>query len=56
MYFTYSVAVGGVKVNIVFMLNSVLAEFNALNRFCPEIIILVHCSCSPICIKTCYRN
>ena len=56
MYFTCGVATGGVEVNIVFMLNSVLARFNALNRFCPEIIILVHCSCSPICIKTCCRN
>ena len=56
MYFTYDVAAGGVKVNIVFMLNLVLIRFNALNRFCPKVIILVYCLCSPICIKTCYRN
>ena len=56
MYFTYNVAVGGIKVNIVFMLNLVLIKFNALNRFCSKAIILIHCLCSFICIKTCYRN
>ena len=56
MYFTCGVAAGGVGVNIVFMLNPVLAGFDASNRFCPEAIILVHRLCSPICIKTCCRN
>ena len=40
MYFTYSVTISGVKVNIMFILNLVLIRFNALNRFCLKAIIL----------------